>query len=172
MNLRAALGLISLLLALPLSESEVRADGGGPTSNIAQALGSEIELFAGCDKPTRKPKLLASPGGTVRQIAMLCKDGGTVEAFLSYQVDGAGKNEILKEAFFSAKDDGAAVTLARLAKEVATSNLATQQLAFVKGRSPDSLSELTVSFQGFSWDLLSGATYARSEEHTSELQSH
>ncbi len=142
-------------LTAPLAHAE-----GGPVTTIANSLGSEIELFAGCTKEMKKPKLLAAPSGTVRQIALTCREDGDFDVYLSYQPQGGKPNDdYLKEVFFVAKDDGAEARLAKLVAEIAVDAAGHRQLAFIKYKTADAVAELTLSLDGFSWELLTGVTY-------------
>lgn len=160
------------LLVSTLSASPARADDGGVVTRIISSLGSEIDLFADCDRSKKKPLLLAASGGTVRQISLKCRDGaGKFDVYLSYQSKaGEPKKDFLKEAFFRATNPEAEVMLLGVTDKVAEGG-GDAELAFVRYHAADTVTDLTVSLQGFSWDLLSGATYHEKLKMQSERQS-
>ena len=160
------------LLVSTLSISPARADDGGVVTRIISSLGSEIDLFADCDRSQKKPLLLAATGGTVRQVSLKCRDGaGKFDVYLSYQSKaGEPKKDFLKEAFFRATNPEAEPMLLAATDKVAEGG-GEVELAFAKYRAVDAVIELTLSLQGFSWDLLSGATYHEKLKTQSERQS-
>ncbi len=150
---------IALVLAL-MPAPPARAEAEGAIAKIVGSFGSEAEEFAGCERSQRKPLVLAAFGGPVRQITFKCQDGAAaVDAYLSYQSrSGEPKKTFLKEAFLRASNPEAEAKLDQIADRVAAGWDDTE-LAFVKYRDAGAVLELTVSLQGFSWTLLSGATY-------------
>lgn len=162
---------LTLLLAL-LSPSPAQA-ADGVVSRVVASLGSEIDLFADCDRSKRKPLLLAASGGTVRQIRLKCREGnGAFDVYLSYQPKGGEPGtDFLKEVYLKADNDDAEARLAALADQVAGGG-SERELAFVRYRSSQAVTDLTVSLGDFSWELLPGASYfeklrAQNEKHAS-----
>lgn len=168
------LTLLLSLLPAPLARAEEAPGVADPgvAVRIVRALGSEIDLFSDCDRPKRKPLLLAASGGTVRQIALKCRDGAAgFDVYLSYQEQGGirGK-DFLKEAYFRSTNAEAESLLRKLADRVGREGTE-RELAFVRYREADAVTDLTVSVEGFSWTLLSGSTYAEKLKALGEKQS-
>lgn len=150
---------LPLFLAL-LPSAPARAEDEGAVAKIIGSLGSEAEDFAGCERSKKKPLVMAAFGGPVRQVTFKCQSGAAAfDAFLSYQSkSGEPKKLFLKEAFFRATSSEAEILLDQTAERIAGVP-GEAELAFAKYRAPGAILELTVSLRGFSWTLLSGATY-------------